>query len=228
MGITPIRRLWICLPVTFVLAAAGAAHARGLTPPVPASSTYLVQHDLRMCPAPLCGGFWVTLVNRDRTRCHDGISRPRCYIAVILDARTQRPSTIARAENALVRGVIGTTRMFEGSGELGAITITQTWNPVGGAPPRGRFYRVRDTGMRCIRAPCFSFRLSQLNTPAHATVSKLDLGPGRSDPATLKKATAALVSPAGLLASGRIVRTANGGRLFRASQVFLIASTPPA
>ena len=32
--------------------------------------------DPRMCPSPRCGGYWVALANRARTRCSDGVLRP--------------------------------------------------------------------------------------------------------------------------------------------------------
>ena len=53
---------------------AGAASAKP-------SAHYVVRVDPRLCPSPLCGGYWVSLANRHRTRCHDGVRRARCYVA---------------------------------------------------------------------------------------------------------------------------------------------------
>ena len=204
-----------------------ATAAPALPPPVVARSVYVVQPDPRLCPSPLCGGYWVSLANHARTRCHDGLLRPRCYVAIAIDESTRQPLTTALPANALARAVVGSWT-FEGFGELGAIFVADVWKPVGRAPPTGDFYRLRDTGVRCIRAPCFSVRAWRVNRPYRVTVSGVDLGPARSTPDTLRQAEAALAAPGGLLASGHISRTADGGRLFEASQVFLRAATPRA
>jgi hypothetical protein len=130
--------------------------------------------------------------------------------------------------NALARAVVGSWT-FEGFGELGAIFVAEVWKPVSIAPPTGDFFRLRDTGVRCIRAPCFSFRVGRLQTSSHTTlVSGVDLGPARRSPDTTRRAETALGTPEGLLSSGGITATADGGRLFRATQVYLKTATPRA
>jgi hypothetical protein len=194
---------------------------------VVARTIYVVRPDPRLCPSPLCGGYWVSRANHARTRCHDGLFRPRCYVAIAIDAGNREPFGAGLPANALVRAAIGTWT-FDGFGELGAIVIGDVWWPVGQEPPTGGFYRLRDTGVRCVRAPCFSVRAWRVNRPYRVTVSGIAPGPAGNSPATLRRAEAAIASPEGLLASGRVVRAAGGGRFFVASQVFLRAATPRA
>ncbi len=227
MRITLVRTAATGALIAMLVPLVGAEAGTALPPRVAARSIYVVQPDPRLCPSPLCGGYWVSLANHARTRCHDGLLRPRCYVAIAIGMSTQQPLTTALPANALARAAVGSWT-FEGLGELGAIFVAEVWKPVGRAPPTGHFYRLRDTGVRCIRAPCFSVRAWRVNRPYSITVSSVDLGPARSTPDTLRQAEAALAGPGGLLASGRISRAADGGRLFEASQVFLRAATPRA
>ena len=54
-------------------AAAGAAAASISLRPDGSSSYYIVTRmDPRMCPTPLCGGYFVKAVNKPKTQCADG------------------------------------------------------------------------------------------------------------------------------------------------------------
>src|SRR5688572_21550681 len=48
---------------------------------VPPVEYFQLTRDLRRCASPLCGGFWLSAVNRLATRCSDGSYRSRCYVA---------------------------------------------------------------------------------------------------------------------------------------------------
>jgi hypothetical protein len=180
---------------------------------------YVVRPDPRLCPSPLCGGYWVARANHARTRCHDALHRPRCYVATLSGSRR------SLADGALARGVLGSAAV-EGFGPLGALRVDEAWEPVTGAPATGEFFRLRDTGVRCIRAPCFWIRASRLNTASSTTIS--DLGLGLLTPRQARPAVAQLTTSSGLLAAGHIVRTPDGGRLVRVSQVYLRAARPRA
>ena len=54
--------------------------ATGLTGE-PNHTWYTVTPDARLCPSPLCGGYHVKRVNRQRTLCADGTRSPDCYVA---------------------------------------------------------------------------------------------------------------------------------------------------
>jgi hypothetical protein len=199
----------------------------GPPPPAVARTIYVVQPDPRLCPSPLCGGYWVSRANHARTRCHDGLLRPRCYVAIAIGASSRKPLATGVPANSLVRGIIGTWP-FDGFGDLGAVIVTDLWGPVSQAPPTGDFFRLRDIGVRCIRAPCFSLRAWRVNRPFSITASDLDFGEAHATPGQLRRAEAALSTPEGVFAAGRISGTATGGRVFRATQLFLRAPQPRA
>jgi len=211
--------------IAAVTAMAAAVPATG-GPPLVGPMYYAVQPDPRLCPSPLCGGYWAALANRSRTVCHDGARRPRCYVASAVDEE-RHPLEVGLTAGALARAEIEPWS-FKGFGELGVLVVADVWAPTGRAPPSGGFYRLRDTGMRCIRAPCFSLRASRLNGSLRVTVSDLDLEATRATAEQLERAEAALRTKNGLFAQGRIGPTADGGRLFRATRVFLRVATPRA
>jgi hypothetical protein len=177
------------------------------------STHYVVRVDPRLCPSPLCGGYWVSLANRSRTRCHDGLHRPRCYVA------SAWPASRAIHDGALVQGGIS-VQSFPGFGGLGLFIATDVRNPLGPAPS-GSFFRLRDIGVRCVREPCFSIRAFRLNGRSTTMVSGLDLSriglPPEHD------ARLALFGD-GLFAAGRIVSTHDGGRVFRAARIYVRGS----
>jgi hypothetical protein len=206
---------------------AGSMPATAGAPSVTAQGIYVARPDPRACPSPMCGGYWVSLANHARTPCHDGLLRPRCYVAVAASALTRQSLKAGLTGNALARGSIGSWKL-EGFGDLGAIFVADVWSPVGHAPASGDFFDLRDTGIRCIRAPCFSFRARRLNRSAGTTVSGVHLGPARASPETLSRAEAALKTQDGLFAAGSVTATPDGGRTFRATQVYLRSATPHA
>lgn len=216
------------LALLAVLVLPGAAlPATASPPPVVARSIYVVRPDPRLCPSPLCGGYWVSRANRSSTRCHDGLLRPRCYVALAVGEWNRRPLRAGLPENTLVRAALGPWT-FNGFGDLGAIVVTEIWKPAGDNRPTGDFFRIRDIGVRCVRAPCFSMRARRLNRPFRATVSDLDLSRAMLTPEEVAEAEAALTTLGGLVVAGRIAATAGGGRLLSASQVFLRVATPRA
>jgi hypothetical protein len=183
------------------------------------SSLYVVQGDPRLCPSPLCGGYWVALANHARTVCHDGVRRPRCYVASLVGPRQQPPPS-AVPSGALARGEIQ-SQEFAGFGELGVLVVADVFAPAGKAIQTGRVFRLVDTGIRCVRAPCFSFRASQVNQSSRTTLSGVDLRAAGATAAEVSRAEAALATKGGLLARGGVVPTADGGRSFRATRLYL-------
>ncbi len=215
------------LMVAFVSALAGAGPGTAGPPPVVARSIYVVQPDPRLCPSPLCGGYWVSRANHARTRCHDGLLRPRCYMATAYSASTRKPLATGLPADSLVRAALG-SETFPGLGELGAMTVTELWTPLGRTQPGGDFFRVRDLGIRCIRAPCFSMRAWQLNRPSRTTVSSLDVGAAKLTEKERVMVQLALSTLGGLVAAGRILPEADSGRVLRASRVYVRDATPRA
>src|SRR5262245_60320092 len=61
--------------------AIGALTGAAASSPSGLPSIYTVRSDPRLCPSPMCGGYWVALANGARTRCDDGVQRSQCYVA---------------------------------------------------------------------------------------------------------------------------------------------------
>lgn len=216
-------RITLLAAAVVVLAIAATPAAGG--PPLVGSDQYVTRNDPRLCPSPLCGGYWVALANRSRTRCSDGGLRPRCYVTRAVDEE-RHPLLAGIAEGALVRADIEPWT-FQGFGELGTLVVAEVRAPVG-KEETGRFYRLRDLGVRCIRAPCFSLRAVRLNGTGRVALSDLDLQPARATPAEKERALIDLTSRRGLYVLGTISATTGGGRVLRASRFYLKGATPRA
>lgn len=216
------------LATAVVVGALALAVAATAAPSSPPGAIFRLRPDLRMCPSPLCGGFFVSRVNRATTTCADGTSRMWCYVAA-LDGWPQAitPSAQARVRAAeqtgglLLRGrIVGWPSPEFRS--LGRFAATSGWLAATGTAWNGSVYLVSDTGVRCVRAPCFSLRTSIVNTTRTASASGLNLSGVASTPALVRKTQAALTT-GGLLVAGTIRRDADGGRTVVATQFFLAA-----
>ena len=209
------------LVATLVLVSAVVATSTAARQPPTGTAIYIARVDMRLCPSPLCGGYWVAIANRARTRCADGLRYPRCYVARAVDTASKELDGIA--EGSLVRGA-----MDLGRDDLGELVATAVFAPVGQATVAGGYYRVTDTGIRCVRAPCFSWRATQVNGSTRAAVSGVDLEAANATTSEVARARAALHTKSGLLARGRFVTSADGGRVFKALGLYLRAPQPRA
>jgi hypothetical protein len=198
----------------------GATTAQARQPPA-GTAMYVVRHDPRLCPSPRCGGYWVTIANGARTRCQDGLRRARCYVAGAVDRRGAGVGSLA--EDTLVRGALDS-----GRDGLGVLVAGAIYAPSGDAAVSGGFYRVVDTGIRCVRAPCFSFSAQSVNASSRVKTSGVDLEASGATPAEIGRAQSALSTKGGLYARGRFVATPDGGRTFRALRLYLRALLPRA
>jgi hypothetical protein len=217
-----VSRLVIVVTVALVLV--GSLAASGSGRPHTTTAVYSVRGDPRLCPSPLCGGYWVALANGVRTKCADGTRNVRCYVAKAVDAR-RRPVSVQN--DALVRGSLEQIP-FGDFGRLGVLVVVAAYTPAGTAPVSGGYYVVTDTGVRCIRAPCFSYRVTQANGSTRTLASDVDLQAAQLTAGEVARAAAALQTENGLLARGRFRSTPDGGRVFRPSRVFLRATRPRA
>ena len=132
----------------------------------------------------------------------------------------RHPRAVDVPAGALVRAEIEAWK-YEGFGMLGTLVVADVFSPAGRATTKGRFFRVADIGVRCIRAPCFSLRASRVNGTSRTTVSGIDLGAARATPDELARIEAALGTKSGVLTQGRIVSAPDGGRNFLATRFFL-------
>ena len=209
------------LIVALVLVSAVVAASTAARQPPAGTAIYVVRADMRLCPSPQCGGYWVAIANGARTRCADGLRYPRCYVARAVDSMSKQVAGIA--EGSLVRGA-----MDLGRNDLGELVATAVFVPSGHASVTGGYYRVTDAGIRCVRAPCFSWRATQVNGSTRTPVSDVDLEAASATATEVARAHAALHTKNGLLARGRFAPSADGGRVFRALRLYLRAPQPRA
>ncbi len=168
---------------------------------------FTIAADLRLCPSPLCGGFWVTRVNQSATVCVDGALAPSCYVADLDLSRSglsesQEASVRAAAGHLLMRGSIG-AKTVPPFGILGVFEGREAWLGHDSATAAGTFYRARDTGIVCVAYPCENVQTWPLNRrgPA-ALIAGVDLGAVSANP---EDGYAQLDAPHGLIASGEQV-----------------------
>lgn len=201
----------------------GVACASGAAARQPPSGTavFVVRHDVRLCPSPRCGGYWVALANGARTRCADGLRYPRCYVARAVDGKGRSLADIP--EEALVRGALD-----GGPDDLGRLVARAAYAPAGKVTVSGGFYRIVDNGIRCVRAPCYSYTATPVNGRTRVRASGLDLAASRASGAEVERALRATSTKNGFYARGRFARTADGGTVFRALRLYLRAPLPRA
>lgn len=172
------------------------------------STYYSVRPDYRKCVYPLCGGLWVSRVNRPNTRCADGSRASECYVADADLSSLGLPETqeadvesSLRAGRLILRGNIA-RKKYPGFGALGHFEVSEAWEPATSAEPSGKFYRVTDSGIRCITYPCPSFHEAKLNRRAEQALASIDLTQvGASDEA-INDAYEATTSADGILIAG--------------------------
>jgi hypothetical protein len=221
-----VRRLLVAaVSVTVALAAVGASI--GAPDVEPQTTVYRLRADPRLCPSPVCGGFWASRVNTRLTTCLAGNELPACYVAAVdLSALTRASRARARAAvptgQALVDGVF---RRYPNGAfpQLATLVAARVWLAAGSGAGTGPVYRVVDTGVRCVRAPCFSLRATVVNTTRSLTLSDLDLAGTDAPPAAIARARSALAH-AGVFVAGTVRSRGNSsGRSLAATQVWLPA-----
>lgn len=186
---------------------------------------YSVRPDFRRCISPLCGGYWISRVNSELTRCADRKLQAECYVAEIDWAAMD----IDGSEGATL--ILGRHRRrnFPGFGLLGVLVPRDAWRPANDAPPEGTWYGLKDNGIRCITFPCYNIDQRVLNNRATQTISGVDLTQVGADPADEQAAFDALADGE-LIAVGenQVVLNegpAGDGLTLIASQFFLRVQT---
>jgi hypothetical protein len=141
---------------------------------------YQVRRDYRRCMYPLCGGYFVSRVNRTYTVCADGSWQEECYVPVIDWEPSGLPEEdtyglLASDKTVLLRGEMRTTLIENVEGSWGSLNVSEAW--VGNTEGfiYGIFTRVVDTGIRCITTPCPTLAEHKLNSVRSARLGELDL-----------------------------------------------------
>ncbi len=213
-----------------IIAAHGVDDSLSKLPDPTVEYSYVrVRRDLRKCASPLCGGFFVSALNKRALRCIDGSLSESCYVAEIDWSKTSLSSSqIIELENAPAGQVIvfGQIRPFVDlhnvkRDTLGVLTAGRVWLAATDAEPKGYFFRVEDLGIRCFTTPCFSMQAFFLNWHKSVTISALDLkGVGASDDQVMEAWKA--MADGRLLVTGTLkTTTERQGRALTASKFYL-------
>jgi hypothetical protein len=201
--------------------AAGLEPTPASTEPVSSNSTfYTVRPDLRRCPAPLCGGYYVRPVNNLLIRCAGRLAA-ECHVhAIDWNGQPQ-----VDASKALVRGEV-LPNPYGHFGNLGLFRVSGSWQAASDNQPTGVFYRVRDRGVRCITFPCPSHREMKLNSRFSQSIAGVDLTGAGAREEMVSRASAAMAGGEGLLVAGNHATvTGPGGKMpeLKATQFYLRA-----
>lgn len=171
--------------------------------------------DLRQCAGLTCGGVFVKRVNLDKTVCADGKLASECYVdTVTLNGLNFSTRELEGAKHKIREGqAIVKARLYRrtvGTQVIGTLKASEVWvSALGQKAADGSIYRVADSGIRCIKAPCPSQRAWSLNNDArlsHAVIG-VEFGSTRSlaGQALIDLAEQALWTEPGILVSGGII-----------------------
>ncbi len=207
-----------------VLAAPVVKIATPAPDPIASTSTfYTIRHDVRRCASPMCGGYFIKLVNQPRTRCADGRSMTECYVASI-DWNGQPE---ADKDGTLIRGSLSTR------GRFGVLRVREIWSPASDNRATGTFFRVRDRGIRCIAAPCETHHEAKLNTSVSRNIAGVDLAGANAAEGAVSEALTTMTSQDGVLVAGTnspVTGPAGRSQMLKATQFYLrakpVASNP--
>jgi hypothetical protein len=157
------QRFWLfvaLLSATIPISVALSKSATIAAPAVTAQTSdfFTIREDLRKCASPMCGGYFVKRVNQPTTLCANGRNMSECYVASI----DWNGAAEVDAKRALIRGTIETRG--DRNGKYGVLRVTEVWQALNDDEPSGDYFRVKDTGVRCVAAPCNSYSEAKLNT----------------------------------------------------------------
>jgi hypothetical protein len=163
----------------------------------------------------MCGGEFLTRVNRSTTVCHDGKAADSCYTPELdfsesglsEEAQFKLRATSAQgvfegAPRALVRGRFAKKNFTTPSPEMGRFIVTEVWLPQGPNAADGVFARLQDNGLRCIAAPCPSTSEKGLNTSRSAAISDIDFSVSGIDEEAVGELVNEMFQPHGLIIAG--------------------------
>lgn len=184
--------------------------------PDPGAPYYVVRVDPRLCPSPRCGGYFVSLANRSRTWCADRTRNTRCYVTHAVSSRGRQ---LGLPDGSLVRATLA-LRAVAGADRLGVLVVDEAYAPTGSGEA-GSFLELRNTGIVCVRAPCFSFAARRLNGAGRVELSGIDFQAAGATVGQVARARAALGEKRPVFVRGTVARTADGGRVVRVSRIYL-------
>lgn len=179
---------------------------------------FTVSRDLRKCAFPMCGGYFVARVNTSSTLCSDGNYSSKCYVTAIDLSNLGLTDQDLDLGHAVLRGTIVKSKI---NGQTyGQFSALEAWANETGSDATGSFYRAKDNGIRCIKAPCPSTSAIKLNTSSTKNISDLDLSKTGATQKEIQGAMDSLFEDDGLLVSGVITTVQGNGMKLTGSAFF--------
>jgi hypothetical protein len=180
------------------------------------SAFYTLRPDMRKCASPMCGGYFVKLVNQALTRCANGRKMPECYVASV----DWNGASEVEPPKALVRGALVTKG--NRNGKYGVLKVTEAWQAATDKKSSGDYYRVRDLNLRCIAAPCETHHAAKLNTNEERKIAGVNLKV--SETSQIDEALKAMTGEEGVIVVGLladVTGAAGRSKTLNATQFYL-------
>ena len=179
------------------------------------TSTYFRgRPDARKCASPMCGGTWVSRPNYGTTTCADKSRAAECYVfALDLSSLKLEDATVAAVTSGFDSGsVLLRGKLVVGDRGIGKLVASEAWMAPSDVPPVGGdlLYRINDSGIRCVKAPCPSLHAAKLNSTSSSNVATLDMSAVKGASADDKLA-ARLEAATGVLLAAHATTPGNGG-----------------
>jgi len=132
------------------------------------------RRDTRRCASPWCGGYWYNEVNRRNSTCTDGSRARECYVFDIDWGGVPEPTIPISGDGVIVQGFTQPAGL-EVAPEMHNFHAYHAWEPLAeDAAAGGHTFRVRDTGIVCVTAPCFDIQAYVPNRRRGFMLSELD------------------------------------------------------
>ncbi len=160
---------------------------------------YTARQDYRKCASPMCGGIYISKLNRRYMRCADGSWSRECYVGG-LDASALESYPFEHTSEPVLQGKIALNDPFYG--DWGLFVARAGYRPIEDPVSAGVFVGVQNNGIVCITSPCFSFDAYILNSKHSLPLSGVDLSRLDGSKSDLEQAQNILGSGEVLLASG--------------------------
>lgn len=170
------------------------------------SEIFTARPDYRKCAAPLCGGYFVKLVNKKLTQCADGSLKEECYVASVVYGDGPINGGTISAGNKTPLLLIGAIlpKADTTTGILGVFHAKDVYRSATQNTAVGNFYGVTNNGIVCITTPCFSYDEVLLNTENRITkLSEVNLEMSGASPNDIAWAQQFLADGAALYAAGK-------------------------
>ncbi len=199
----------------------------------PLKGTYFtVKPDFRRCVSPICGGWFVSAVNRKIFICPDGSVKQECYVA---EEKINIPGLsdiqLAELRQAMSESKVLIQGRLSNAVAYGVLEVNKAWLSASDQPPKGIFVTVTDNGIRCVAAPCPSYDGQILNRYFSKSLASYDLSMVEASDEQFVLAQEAVNSENGLPMAGKFVEVAGpagSAQGIAASQFYLkVESTKP-